>query len=176
MTPQALKTLSRPLTQGRAAARDPGPTRRWSVMRDDELISANAATLLTVREAAQRSGVSRHIISSWITRGELPAVRIAGRRYVRPADLAVDPGPPPRRGGGADLAQRPAARRHATAHVAAGRGIESAATGRRERADARGHLPAGGGAVDAVRGNRARSRPGLAVSSRSASSPTTRSG
>jgi excisionase family DNA binding protein len=45
--------------------------------------------LVTVIQAAQQAGVSRHTISSWITQGRLPAVRIAGRRYVRPADLAA---------------------------------------------------------------------------------------
>jgi transcriptional regulator with XRE-family HTH domain len=42
-----------------------------------------------VMEAAQRSGVSRHIISSWITRGLLPAVRVNGRRLIHPDDLAA---------------------------------------------------------------------------------------
>jgi excisionase family DNA binding protein len=59
-----------------------------SAMRDDAL-DADAAGLLTVTEAAQRSGVSRHTISSWITGGLLPAVRIAGRRHIRSADLAA---------------------------------------------------------------------------------------
>jgi excisionase family DNA binding protein len=45
--------------------------------------------LLTVTEAAQRSGVSRSTVGGWITGGHLPAIRIAGRRYVRPDDLAV---------------------------------------------------------------------------------------
>jgi excisionase family DNA binding protein len=45
--------------------------------------------LVTVIQAAQQAGGSRHTISSWITLGRLPAVRIAGRRYVRPADLAA---------------------------------------------------------------------------------------
>jgi excisionase family DNA binding protein len=44
---------------------------------------------VTVTQAAQLAGVSRHTISSWIIHGRLPAVRIANRRYVRPADLAV---------------------------------------------------------------------------------------
>jgi excisionase family DNA binding protein len=48
-----------------------------------------AVDLLTVADAAQHAGVSRHTVSSWITGGKLPAVRIAGRRYVRPADLAA---------------------------------------------------------------------------------------
>jgi excisionase family DNA binding protein len=55
----------------------------------DEALTAAAAQLLTVAQAAQQTGVSRHIISSWITVGKLPAARIAGRRYIRPADLAV---------------------------------------------------------------------------------------
>jgi excisionase family DNA binding protein len=45
--------------------------------------------LLTVSQAAHQAGVSRHTISGWITVGKLPAVRIAGRRYVRPGDLAA---------------------------------------------------------------------------------------
>jgi excisionase family DNA binding protein len=57
-------------------------------MRDDAF-AADAAGLLTVQEAAQRSGVSRHTIGTWITRGDLPAARFAGRRFVRPADLAA---------------------------------------------------------------------------------------
>ena len=45
--------------------------------------------LLTVTEAAQRSGLPRTIISSWITTGQLPAVRIDGRRHVRAEDVAA---------------------------------------------------------------------------------------
>jgi excisionase family DNA binding protein len=45
--------------------------------------------LLTVSDAAQRAGVSRHTIGSWITAGKLSTLRIAGRRYARPADLAA---------------------------------------------------------------------------------------
>src|SRR5918993_5747184 len=45
--------------------------------------------LLTVTEAAQRSGLPRTIISSWITTGQLPAVRINGRRHIRVEDLAA---------------------------------------------------------------------------------------
>jgi excisionase family DNA binding protein len=48
-----------------------------------------ATELLTVTEAAQRSGVSRSTVGGWITGGHLPAMRIAGRRYVRPTDLAT---------------------------------------------------------------------------------------
>jgi excisionase family DNA binding protein len=53
--------------------------------------SADSTTteFLTVTEAAQQAGVSRSTVSSWITGGHLPAIRIAGRRYVRPADLAA---------------------------------------------------------------------------------------
>ena len=54
---------------------------------DDELREVTG--LLTVTQAAQQAGVSRHTISSWITHGRLPAVRCDGRRYVRPADLAA---------------------------------------------------------------------------------------
>ena len=45
--------------------------------------------LLTVAEAARRSGVSRFTVAGWITGGKLPAVRIDGRRRVRPTDLAA---------------------------------------------------------------------------------------
>ena len=38
--------------------------------------------LLSVTAAAQLTGLSRSTISSWITGGKLPAVRLAGRRYV----------------------------------------------------------------------------------------------
>jgi excisionase family DNA binding protein len=55
----------------------------------DDARDPEAARLLTVAEAAQRSGVSRHTISSWVTRGQLPALRIAGRRYIRLPDLAA---------------------------------------------------------------------------------------
>jgi excisionase family DNA binding protein len=44
--------------------------------------------LLTVTEAAQRSGLRRTLISSWISHRKLPAVRIDGRPYVRAEDLA----------------------------------------------------------------------------------------
>ncbi len=45
--------------------------------------------LLTVPQAAQRARVSRHTVSGWITRGQLPMVRVEGRRLVRPADVAA---------------------------------------------------------------------------------------
>ena len=45
--------------------------------------------LLTVTDAARRSGVSRFTVAGWITGGKLPAVRIDGRRRVRPTDLAA---------------------------------------------------------------------------------------
>jgi transcriptional regulator with XRE-family HTH domain len=45
--------------------------------------------LLTVTAAAQRSGLPRTIISGWITTGQLPAVRIHGRRHIRVEDLAA---------------------------------------------------------------------------------------
>jgi len=45
--------------------------------------------LLTVSEAAKRAGVSRFTVAGWITGGKLPAVRIDGRRRVRPTDLAA---------------------------------------------------------------------------------------
>jgi excisionase family DNA binding protein len=69
-------------------AGDPDPTRRESAMRDD-VLAADAADLLTVREAARRSGLSHSTISSWVTRGQLPAVRVAGRRFIQPADLVA---------------------------------------------------------------------------------------
>jgi excisionase family DNA binding protein len=52
-------------------------------------LESTGAGLLTVTEAAQRARVSRPIVSSWITTGQLPAVRIDGRRYVRAEDLAA---------------------------------------------------------------------------------------
>ena len=48
-----------------------------------------ATGLLSVMQAAQLAEVSRWIISSWITTGQLPAVRINGRRYLRAEDLAA---------------------------------------------------------------------------------------
>jgi excisionase family DNA binding protein len=43
--------------------------------------------LLSVVQAAQLAGVSRHTISGWITQGQLPALRVDGRRLIRPVDL-----------------------------------------------------------------------------------------
>ena len=45
--------------------------------------------LLTVTAAAQQTGLPRTIISGWITTGQLPAVRVNGRRHVRAEDLAA---------------------------------------------------------------------------------------
>jgi transcriptional regulator with XRE-family HTH domain len=45
--------------------------------------------LLTVTAAAQRSGLPRTIISGWITTGQLPAVRVNGRRHIRVEDLVA---------------------------------------------------------------------------------------
>ena len=45
--------------------------------------------LLTVSAAAQRTGLPRTVVSSWITTGQLPAVRINGRRHVKAEDLAA---------------------------------------------------------------------------------------
>jgi excisionase family DNA binding protein len=47
------------------------------------------AELLTLTQGAQQVAVSKSTIRRWITRGQLPAVRIGRRRYVRPADLAT---------------------------------------------------------------------------------------
>src|SRR5215217_5526671 len=69
------------------AERGPGPT-----VASDERSGAPGGTpqagLLSVTAAAQRAGVSPWTVGGWITAGKLPTVRIAGRRYVRPADLA----------------------------------------------------------------------------------------
>src|SRR3954451_7883926 len=54
---------------------------------DDRRDPDPQGALLSVTAAAQLTGLSRAIISSWITRGLLPAVRIAGRRYVQADDL-----------------------------------------------------------------------------------------
>jgi excisionase family DNA binding protein len=43
--------------------------------------------LLTVSAAARYAGLPRSIVSSWITTGQLPAVRVNGRRHVRAEDL-----------------------------------------------------------------------------------------
>src|SRR3954454_10430682 len=45
--------------------------------------------LLTVTAAARRSGLSRSVVSGWSTTGQLPAVRINGRRHVRAEDVAA---------------------------------------------------------------------------------------
>jgi excisionase family DNA binding protein len=55
----------------------------------DSTCQERPSELLTVTAAAQQAGVSRPIISGWITHGQLPAVRINGRRYVRPEDVAA---------------------------------------------------------------------------------------
>jgi excisionase family DNA binding protein len=56
-------------------------------MTDDE--GRLTTTLLSVSAAARQAGVSRSTVGSWITQGRLPVVRIAGRRYVSPAELAA---------------------------------------------------------------------------------------
>ena len=48
---------------------------------------SDAAGLLTVTEAVQRSGLSRWTIHAWIAGGKLPAVLINRRRYIHPGDL-----------------------------------------------------------------------------------------
>src|SRR5215218_9044388 len=45
--------------------------------------------LLTVTDAAQRAGLPRSIVSGWITTGQLPAVRVDGRRLVRAEDVVA---------------------------------------------------------------------------------------
>jgi excisionase family DNA binding protein len=45
--------------------------------------------LLTVTAAAERFALPRTIVSSWITTGQLPAVRVNGRRHVRAEDVAA---------------------------------------------------------------------------------------
>ena len=55
----------------------------------NDALDADASDLLTVTQAAQQTGVSRSTISSWVTRGLLPVVRVAGRRHIQPADLVV---------------------------------------------------------------------------------------
>jgi excisionase family DNA binding protein len=47
------------------------------------------AGLLTVTEAAAQAGVSPWTLRAWMASGRLPAARIAGRRYIRPADLTA---------------------------------------------------------------------------------------
>ena len=65
------------------------------------------SALLTVTPAAQQAGVTRSTVSSWITRGKLPAVRINGRRYVRPDDLAATQARAHLGDGGAGVAAEP---------------------------------------------------------------------
>jgi excisionase family DNA binding protein len=48
-----------------------------------------ATDLLTVTAAAERFALPRTIVSSWITTGQLPAVRVNGRRHVRAEDVAA---------------------------------------------------------------------------------------
>jgi excisionase family DNA binding protein len=55
--------------------------------RDDRRATDAQRDRLSVTEAVRLTGLSRATISSWITRGVLPAVRLAGRRYVTPEDL-----------------------------------------------------------------------------------------
>jgi len=57
-------------------------------MRDDDR-GGDAGRLLTVMEAAHLVGVSRHTVSGWITSGQLPAVRVAGRCLIHPDDLTA---------------------------------------------------------------------------------------
>jgi len=51
--------------------------------------ASDPAGLLTVTQAGQRAGVSRYTVAGWVTSGQLPAVRMDGRRYVRAEDLAA---------------------------------------------------------------------------------------
>lgn len=57
--------------------------------RDTGGIDDAQTDLLTVTDAARRAGLSRWTVAGWITGGKLPAVRIDGRRRVRPTDLAA---------------------------------------------------------------------------------------
>jgi excisionase family DNA binding protein len=47
------------------------------------------AGLLTVADAAAQAGVSPWTLRAWMASGRLPAARIAGRRYIHPADLTA---------------------------------------------------------------------------------------
>ncbi len=38
--------------------------------------------LITIKEASERLGVSRWTITQWIKRGDLPAIRIGGKRRI----------------------------------------------------------------------------------------------
>jgi transcriptional regulator with XRE-family HTH domain len=49
----------------------------------------DAARMLTVTAAAQSADVSPATIRAWIKSGRLPSRRIAGRRAIRPTDLAA---------------------------------------------------------------------------------------
>lgn len=51
--------------------------------------TAAEPAMLTVEQAAQAIGVSRHTLSGWIQHGDLPVVRIGHRRAIAPADLAA---------------------------------------------------------------------------------------
>ena len=44
-------------------------------------------TLLTISEAAERLGISYQSAQKWVERGEIPSVRVAGRRRVPAAAL-----------------------------------------------------------------------------------------
>ena len=45
--------------------------------------------MLTVTAAAKHVGLPRSIVSGWVTTGQLPAVRINGRRHVRAEDVVA---------------------------------------------------------------------------------------
>jgi excisionase family DNA binding protein len=47
----------------------------------------NMKPLLTIAEAAERLGLSYQTAYKWVERGELPTVRVAGRRRVPAAAL-----------------------------------------------------------------------------------------
>jgi len=47
----------------------------------------DTAELLSVAQAAQARGVTRQAINHLIRQGKLPAVEIAGKRFVRRGDL-----------------------------------------------------------------------------------------
>src|SRR5687767_10738443 len=60
-----------------------------SQLQEQEQEQETPTDLLTVTVAAQRVGLPRSIVSSLITTGQLPAVRVNARRHVRAEDVAA---------------------------------------------------------------------------------------